>query len=495
METELAARVAHFRDLRRSVEANVLALATSVDGQRFEFQASLTSLELRIGGYVVLETGAGDRFGQITSLEVMRTEAGEVGWGGETTMTSRIVIRGAQGEGALLDRSPASFHDARVRPATAEEVRAWSEETAPRRAFLRAGELLLAPGVVHGLDAGGFDRHTFLCGQSGSGKTYALGVLLEQLLLETGLRIVVLDPNSDFTRIAELRQGVDPALAARHADATRSAKIHRGSASGQDRLRIHFGELGTAGRAAALRLDPIYDREEYGELAALLEQARPDALDELAKVEGEDAAALAQRARNLGVDRWGVWATGDSGSTLDALHDPAVRCLVIDLGSLETRAEQALVAEAVLERLWDQRTRRQPVLIVIDEAHNVCPATPEDALTALATEHAVRIAAEGRKFGLYLLTSTQRPDKVHPNVVSQCDNLVLMRMNSAADLAYAGEIFSFVPAGLLARARTFGLGEALVAGKLSSHPAFVRMGPRISEEGGADVPSTWAERT
>ena len=223
METELAARVAHFRDLRRSVEANVLAQATSVDGQRFEFQASLTSLDLRIGGYVVLETGAGDRFGQITSLEVTRTEAGEVGWGGDTSMTSRIVIRGAQGEGTLLDRSPESFHDARVRPATVEEVRAWSEATTPRRAVLRAGELLLAPSVVHGLDAGGFDRHTFLCGQSGSGKTYALGVLLEQLLLETGLRIVVLDPNSDFTRIAELRQGVEPALAARHADATRSA--------------------------------------------------------------------------------------------------------------------------------------------------------------------------------------------------------------------------------------------------------------------------------
>jgi hypothetical protein len=150
----------------------------------------------------VLETGAGDRFGQITSLEVTRTEAGEVGWSGDTSMTSRIVIRGAQGDGALLDRSRASFHDARVRPATVEEVAAWSGANAPGRAVLRAGELLLAPGLVHGLDAGGFDRHTFLCGQSGSGKTYALGVLLEQLLLETSLRIVVLDPNSDFARIA-----------------------------------------------------------------------------------------------------------------------------------------------------------------------------------------------------------------------------------------------------------------------------------------------------
>ena len=75
------------------------------------------------------------------------------------------------------------------------------------------------------------------------------------------------------------------------------------------------------------------------------------------------------------------------------------------------------------------------MLIVIDEAHNVCPARPADALTALATEHAVRIAAEGRKFGLYLLVCTQRPQKVQENIISQCDNLVLMRMDSAADPA------------------------------------------------------------
>ena len=31
----------------------------------------------------------------------------------------------------------------------------------------------------------------------------------------------------------------------------------------------------------------------------------------------------------------------------------------------------------------------------------------------------MRIAAEGRKFGLYMLVSTQRPQKVHENVISQ----------------------------------------------------------------------------
>ena len=161
---------------------------------------------------------------------------------------------------------------------------------------------------------------------------------------------------------------------------------------------------------------------------------------------------------------------------LPELAQDDVRCLVIDLGSLATREEQALASAAVLGELWRRREERRPVLIVIDEAHNVCPARPEDPLTAIATEHAVRIAGEGRKFGLYLLVSTQRPQKVHENVLSQCDNLLLMRMNSLADLGYVGEVFSFVPQSLLERATTFRQGESLAAGLIAPHPAFLRFG-------------------
>ena len=110
-----------------------------------------------------------------------------------------------------------------------------------------------------------------------------------------------------------------------------------------------------------------------------------------------------------------------------------------------------------------------------------------DPLTALAIEDAIRIAGEGRKFGLYLIVVTQRPQKIHENVLSQCDNLVLMRMNSAADLAHVAKVFSFVPPGLVDRASAFGQGEALVAGKIAPHPTLVRFGSRISHEGGADV--------
>jgi uncharacterized protein len=76
--------------------------------------------------------------------------------------------------------------------------------------------------------------------------------------------------------------------------------------------------------------------------------------------------------------------------------------------------------------------------------------------------------------------------------VSQCDNLVLMRLNSLADAAFAEGIFSFVPPTLIEQAPTFGLGQALVGGKIAPQPAFVKFGTRVSEEGGSDVPATWA---
>jgi hypothetical protein len=41
-------------------------------------------------------------------------------------------------------------------------------------------------------------------------------------------------------------------------------------------------------------------------------------------------------------------------------------------------------------------------------------------------------------------------------------------------------------------ATDFGLAEALVAGKIASHPAVMRFGSRVASEGGGDVDAGWA---
>ena len=495
MDPGLAAQLAGFREARRELEASVLPLATSVDGRRFSFQASLYGLSLQAGGYVVLEGGGVTRLGQVITLdldqlstELMLPAPADSAAGNRTQM----LIRYARGEGVILDSDFVPFHDVTVRPADGTEVQAWLERTARPGAKLRLGELASLTGVPALADAGGFNRHTFLCGQSGSGKTYSLGLILERLLVETDLRLIILDPNSDFVRLGTVRDGTDPALAERYREAARGVTVLSADAPGEHRLRIHVAELDPATQAAMLRLDPIADREEYAALAGLLVRPDSSVLEALPESEEPEKRRLALRVRNLGLDRFTVWAPGETGSVLDAVHDEGTRCVVVDLGSLPAREEQSVIAAAVLGDLWRRRHERKPVLIVIDEAHNVCPADPPDQLIAQAAEHAIRIAAEGRKFGLYLLVSTQRPQKIAENVLSQADNLVLMRLNSLADTAFTQAVFSFVPPSLIDRAVTFHQGEALIAGKISPQPALLRFGARISEEGGADVPATWA---
>jgi DNA helicase HerA-like ATPase len=492
----MADRLSTFRALRERLEREVLPLATSLDGRRFTVQASLHDLQLRPGGYVVLETDGGQRLGLLESLALTREDAVDLAIPMADTRamsgSSRIAIRMARGEGRLLDDDPASFHDAPVRHADAEAVAAWLATVGAPRAPLPIGTLARAPGVPYAIDARGFDRHTFFCGQSGSGKTYALGAVLEQLLLRTRLRVVVLDPNSDFVRLHQVRAGIDAVLADQWRAAVAGVAVHGRRDAGHERLRLRFPELSPAAHAALLRLDPIAERDEYSDLMDAITQARPGSLEALAAVRDGQGDRLARRARNLGVDGFSVWARDDPGSLLEALDRDDWRCLIVDLGALSSAPEQALVSHAVLSRLWELRERREPVLIVIDEAHNVCPAQPADALTALATEAAVRIAAEGRKFGLYLLVATQRPQKVHREVVSQCDNLVLMRLNSTADADHAADAFSYVPRALVDQATGFTLGEGLVGGRIAPQPAIVRFGARIAEEGGADVPADWA---
>ena len=302
----------------------------------------------------------------------------------------------------MLDGDGRPFHDAPVRPARPDEVAAWLDRTRPRARPLPVGELALAPGVPFELDAGGFGRHTFLCGQSGSGKTYSLGVLLERLLMETSLRVVVLDPNSDYVRLGEPRAGADAsargAVRARSPARSRCAARHRR----RRRVRVRFRELSPEQQAAVLRLDPLADREEYAELTALVEDEgaaqlrRPRAR----RVRLDPAARAQPRRRPLGHLARPGWRLARRGAR--GPGRAALPCRRPRLARRRARSRPSRRAR-VLERLWRRRAAREPVAIVIDEAHNVCPAEPADPIAALATEDAIRIAGEGRKFGLYLI--------------------------------------------------------------------------------------------
>lgn len=78
--------------------------------------------------------------------------------------------------------------------------------------------------------------------------------------------------------------------------------------------------------------------------------------------------------------------------------------------------------------------RKIETLLVLEEAHHYLRqmGTGEEAVNnSLAYE---RLAKEGRKFGLALWLSTQRPSEISPTVLSQCNTWVSFRLSSEKDL-------------------------------------------------------------
>ena len=444
-------------------------LASSVDGRSFTTSAGEGA---PTGTLVRLETTDG---AWLALVEAVSPDGAEVG----------RVLGVLDGDGGLDQRSDAPFRNAHVRPADAASVDALHRAA---QATLDIGTMLASPGPAK-LIGTRFNRHTFWCGQSGSGKTYALGVLLERLILQTDLRVAIFDPNADFVQLGRTLPGVAEDDARRLAE--RDVRVLRSDLTrteGADKLRLRFRSMPRAAQAAVLQLDPIRDQAEYNAFIRTLAQLGSIDLGPLMenlRAGTEADRRLAHRVENLGLAEWEVWAR-DLPSAADIVTG-SQGVTVMDLGGFGDPLEPVSLALEVVEELWAQRDRRAPTLLVIDEAHNLCRADPGNPVAELLLDRLIQIAAEGRKYGLWLLLSSQRPSKIHPQILSQCDNLMLMRMNSPDDIVELGRTFGFAPHQMLRASTGFVQGEALLAGGFAPVPMLVQMRTRITAQGGSDV--------
>jgi DNA helicase HerA-like ATPase len=116
---------------------------------------------------------------------------------------------------------------------------------------------------------------------------------------------------------------------------------------------------------------------------------------------------------------------------------------IIDLSLLPS--EILFVVVSVLSRVIfeaHQRYRRTtgkvlPTTLVVEEAHNFIKwydSNSEDiSASQLCSQSFEKIAKEGRKFGLGLLISSQRPSELSQTVLSQCNTFLLHRLVNDKD--------------------------------------------------------------
>ena len=388
------------------------------------------------------------------------------------------------------------------------------------------------------LDEKGLTRHMAIIAATGSGKTW-LSVLMIEELMKLGATVVVLDPHGEYVSIQKSASklgsfSVTVIKASKHhvGDKRYSMNILKvdpdqlatiaGVPSGASRIRhiiylLHSlmkivsrttngsGEsgsikgmirlidaaltrpIGTADIQRALNIQqPIGDDNitEPERFRQLLNELRSIANDSRQRSALVSARVYLRRLARTGVYR------GHTTPLTDILKPKHVS--IINLAGVSDEVQDH-IAYHVLSRVLASRINYvrdlrdpkypYPVVVIVEEAHRFAPPTK----STLAHSIINRIAAEGRKFGVYLIVITQRPSKIDQDILSQCQNHAILKIVNPLDREAIIESSEALSDELVKVISGLNKGEALLVGPLAPAPLLLRLRERRLEYGGGDI--------
>ncbi|WP_456466882.1 ATP-binding protein [Methanopyrus sp.] len=484
--------------------------------REFTFVISRDAGDVGVGDYVVVrEPGSGGRelLGRVEDVarDVHEGIKGEIARASMVSgrpvpnldwmVVARVEVVGALEDGRLRDpRMPARPTDPVYKLPEPEledlfssgELYVGRLKDSRARIFLRLNELLTL--------------HCAVLGMTGSGKSYTVGVLIEEVV-ERGVPVVVIDPHGEYTSLREPspdrerleRWGLEPkglddvvVFAPEGSDGVRDYSITIDTTKlGQEDFEVLAPELAKR-RAAPNVLGQVLKelrrrRNEEGkkysleDVVELLERHA-----ERARAAGDMAEYQAARAaiRDLKpLLRYGIFKTQESPDL--KRHVRPERVLVLNLRGVPDRAQQIVVTH-FLRRLFDLRSKDRipPVFVVLEEAHNFAPAGEERTTSKTSLSVIRDFAREGRKFMAGLCVVSQRPGRVDTTVLSQCNTMIILRTANPDDLENIRKSGEGITKEALERIKGLPTGTAFITGSAINIPAFVDIRPRRTKHGG-----------
>lgn len=124
---------------------------------------------------------------------------------------------------------------------------------------------------------------------------------------------------------------------------------------------------------------------------------------------------------------------------------------------------------------WIEKKYRHPIALFCDEAHLYLPEKTNSTLEAAGLQNFERIAKEGRKYGVSLVVISQRPAEVNRTILSQSNNFIAMRLTNAEDQAVIKRLLPDSLGGYSDLLPVLDVGEALVVGDASLLPSRIKI--------------------
>lgn len=127
-------------------------------------------------------------------------------------------------------------------------------------------------------------------------------------------------------------------------------------------------------------------------------------------------------------------------------------------------------------QFWTRPENRTPFTLICDEAHLYLPLRDDaDAVQRQALAVFERIAKEGRKYGVSLLAVSQRPSDVSRTILSQCNNFLVLRLTNDSDQAVIRRLVPDSMAGVTDVLPLLETGEAVLLGDAVLLPTRIKL--------------------
>lgn len=316
-------------------------------------------------------------------------------------------------------------------------------------------------------------KHLAILGISGSGKSHAVSVVIEEILNrkkeEGRLAVIAIDPHGDYAGFSNCKEFADKTLVLDASKVTIAASALNATL---------LSELVPSTTVAAKR--------DYTKIhAAVKEQCkteeRPPTIDDYINAAASSRSNVAEILDEIkAIGLFGLV----NYPALESEVKPG-KLLVLDMQNVESlKARQAIVA-IYAKRLFSARRdgKVPPFLLLIEEAHNFCreKVAKEGAISKGIIE---TIAREGRKFGASLCLVSQRPVQLSTTALSQCNSMLIMRVTNPYDVDHIANSSEGIDRDAMNRITSLSVGQGILIGEAINQPTFVKIRKRATPSTG-----------
>jgi len=332
-------------------------------------------------------------------------------------------------------------------------------------------------------------RHVSVLAKTGGGKSYLLGVLIEELLRHK-VTCVIIDPHGEYgsLRVASEKNSRQTRFGVESQGFARQVQEYYPDVSLNPTAKpLTFSLRHTDLRDLLVFMGLTNVKTFLGPLKQLLEQvaaANPDyTVRDLVRAaeltEGGIMETLHERLEYVEQTK----LLGPVGTSLNDLVQKGSATL-INLRGIAPDVQELVVAR-LASTLFDNRKKDKipPLFLVVEEAHNFAPQQG----TATCSRILKNIASEGRKFGLGLCVVTQRAARIDKSVLSQCNTQLILQVTNPLDLKAIAQSIEGLTDGMTEMIQSLPVGTALITGGGYHTPLFCEVRPRATRHGGESV--------